>query len=922
MADDNDDFDQSSHSRYNTESWDDDEGLHDHDGKDEKQNELLWAVLASYLPSDKTSIQRHFVQHAEFSLALTRSLTKSNNAASFQALALSLRDRLVERWKDTDIFFTQQGVKRVNYLSLEFLLGRTLTNAMSNLNLTENYARALSELGVKMEELYSEEADAGLGNGGLGRLAACFLDSMATMNYPGWGYGLRYTYGMFEQHIKNGYQVELPDYWLIAGHPWEIERHDVVYPVRFYGEVESRLVEGASSSSSPQDRERFTHVGGDVVLAVAYDLPIPGFSTFNTNNLRLWASKPSHEFDLSQFNQGDYFKAIEAKQRSETICSVLYPNDNTYTGKELRLKQQYFFVSASLQDILHRFKSTKRPLREFPEAMAIQLNDTHPTLGIAELMRLLIDVEGLKWAEAWDITTRTFAYTNHTVMPEALEKWGVSLMSSLVPRLMKIIFDINAQFLALVEKKWPGDVGKLTKLSIIEEEPERRVRMAHLAIVGSHKINGVAAMHSELLKSDVFPEFYALWPHKFMNVTNGVTPRRWLAQANPGLSNLISEVLGTDAWKTNLSLLSGLRRYASDREFQKKWMKIKRKNKKRLAKWVKEHLNLDISPDALFDVQIKRFHEYKRQLLNMLGVLYRYKQLKGMTDDERADVVPRVFMFGGKAAPGYYMAKMIIKLVNSWAEEINNDPDTQHLLKVVFLPNYNVSLAEIVIPASDISEHISTAGTEASGTSNMKFSMNGSLIIGTLDGANVEILEEIGHDNMFIFGAQTPDVPKLRKELRNGTAHIDERFKVVIEMLKGSRGSFPQVEDIINSLSNGNDHYLVSVDFAAYLDTQELVDEAFRDEERWARMSIYNVAGMGKFSSDRSIKDYADQIWGVKQLPRPGPVTIEVDRLAASGLVPYGVQNAQLLSTSPSDVALERLSPLHSQTIRTFSPRV
>jgi starch phosphorylase len=893
--------------------------------EDDKQNELLWAVLASYIPSDKSSIQRHFVQHAEFSLAQTRHTIQSQPVSSFQALALSLRDRLIERWKDTDIFFSQQGVKRVNYLSLEFLLGRTLTNAMSNLNLTENYARALSELGIKMEELHDAEHDAGLGNGGLGRLAACFLDSMATMNYPGWGYGLRYTYGMFEQHIKNGYQVELPDYWLINGNPWEIERHDVQYPVRFYGSVEEqalRLTAAEEASAAPQDRVKVSHVGGDVVLAVAYDVPIPGYSTFNTLNLRLWASKPSHEFDLSQFNQGDYFKAIEAKQRSETICSVLYPNDNTYTGKELRLKQQYFFVSASLQDILARFKSSNRPLNEFPDAMAIQLNDTHPTLGIAELMRLLVDVEGLKWAHAWDITTRTFAYTNHTVMPEALEKWQVSLMSTLLPRLMKIIFDINAQFLAMVEKTWPGDIGKLTKLSIIEEQPERKVRMAHLAIVGSHKINGVAAIHSELLKSDVFPEFYQLWPEKFENVTNGVTPRRWLAQANPDLASLISETLKTETWKTNLSVLTGLKKYADRVDFQRAWMKIKRKNKKRLAKWVKTHLNIDISPDALFDVQIKRFHEYKRQLLNMLGVLHRYKQLKGMTDDDRADVVPRVVMFGGKAAPGYHMAKMIIKLITSWAEEINNDPDTHNLLKVVFLPNYNVSLAEMVIPASDLSQHISTAGTEASGTSNMKFSMNGCMIIGTLDGANIEILEEVGEDNMFIFGAETPDVPSLRGAIHQGTASIDERFHQVIEMLKGFPGSFPQVNDVINSVTNGHDHYLVSTDFGAYLDAQDRVDSAFRDTSRWAKMSILNVAGIGKFSSDRSIRDYAENIWGIKPLPRPGPVTIEVDRLAASGLVPYGVQNAQMLSTSPSDVALERLSPIHSQTMRSFSPKV
>jgi starch phosphorylase len=678
----------------------------------------------------------------------------------------SLRDRVIERWKDTDLFFQQQNVKRVNYLSLEFLLGRSLQNAMSNLGLNDVFRRALYELGIKMEELYDEEHDAGLGNGGLGRLAACFLDSMATMNYPGWGYGLRYNYGMFEQKIKNGYQVELPDYWLIAGNPWEIERNDVMYTVRMYGHVSEMTAPVPPKIESHEDEldlKKYHWEGGELVVAVAYDVPVPGFNTFNTINLRLWSSRPSNEFDLDHFNQGDYFKAIEGKQRSETICSVLYPNDNTYTGKELRLKQQYFFVSATIQDILYRFKQTKKPLDEFPNFNSIQLNDTHPTLGIAELMRILIDEEGLKWKQAWGITQRTFSYTNHTVMPEALEKWSVSLMERLLPRHMKLIYDINHYWLRVVEKRWPGDIGKLKALSIIEEEPEKKVRMAHLAIVVSHTVNGVAALHTDLLVQQVFPEFNQMFPNKFVNVTNGVTPRRWVAQSNPMLSALISKFLKTEEWKTNLSLLAGLRKYADDAALQKEWAKVKRKNKKRLVKYIREKLGVRITEDALFDVQIKRFHEYKRQLLLILGTLWRYRQIKGMSDEEKADVVPRVVIFGGKAAPGYYMAKLIIKLINTAAEVINNDPDVGDLLKLVFVPNYCVSLAELLIPATDLSEQISTAGHEASGTSNMKFAMNGALTIGTMDGANIEIREEVGPENIFIFGALTPDVPKLRK---------------------------------------------------------------------------------------------------------------------------------------------------------------
>jgi starch phosphorylase len=716
---------------------------------------LLWAVLASYLPSDEKSIQKLFVQHVEYSMAQTRSDLENNQHSSFQALAYSARDRLIERWKDTEIYFNQQDVKRVNYLSLEFLLGRSLQNAMSNLNLEENFSRALKNLGVKMEELVDQESDAALGNGGLGRLAACFLDSLATMNYPAWGYGIRYTYGMFHQEIKDGYQVEFPDYWLTYGNPWEIERLDVQYPVRFYGHVVEK--------TDARGNVRYGWEGGETIMAVAYDMPIPGYNTYNTINLRLWSSKPSKEFDLFHFNQGDYFRAIEEKQRSETITSVLYPNDNTSVGKELRLKQQFFFVSASLRDILKRFKALGHPLTNLPDKISIQLNDTHPTLSIVEMMRLLLDEEGLDWETAWSISNRVHSYTNHTVLPEALEHWKISLMENLLPRHMKLVYDINFRFLKEVEKKWPGDVEKLARLSLIQEGPEKAVRMAHLAIIGSHKVNGVAELHSELLKSKVFPDFFELYPGKFLNVTNGVTPRRWLHQANPGLSSLITQALKTDDWKSNLGLVKGLEKFADDEKFQRKWLSVKRKNKQRVADYVKEKFGVTIYPEALFDIQIKRFHEYKRQLLNILGVMYRYRQIKGMSDEEKSDVVPRVIIFGGKAAPGYYMAKLIIKLINNVGEVINNDPDIGDLLKIVFVPNYCVSLAELLIPASDISQHISTAGMEASGTSNMKFTMNGGLILGTLDGANIEIKEEVGDDNIFIFGALASEVEKKRK---------------------------------------------------------------------------------------------------------------------------------------------------------------
>jgi len=814
------------------------------------------------------------------------------------------------------MYFRQLGVKRVYYLSLEYLLGRSLQNAMSNLGLNNQFIRGLRNLGIQIEELYEQETDAGLGNGGLGRLAACFLDSLATMNYPAWGYGLRYKYGMFHQALKDGYQVEMPDYWLSVGNAWEIERFDVQYSVCFGGKsTEIIRPDGITIKHTWEYNEE--------VVAVAYDVPVPGYSTYNTLNMRLWSSKPSNEFDFMSFNQGDYIKAVEQKQKSETITSVLYPNDNTTGGKELRVKQQYFFVSATLQDIMRRFKQTKRPFSSFSDLVAIQLNDTHPALAIAELMRLFVDEEGLPWEKAWELSTKTFSYTNHTVLPEALEKWSVDLFTNLLPRHIKIIYQINHNFLELVKTKWPGDLDRMGRMSLIQENP-KMVRMANLAIVGCQCINGVAELHSELIRTNVFPDFYELWPSKFKNVTNGVTPRRWVHQSNHGLSDIITRFLRTDAWLTDLYLLRELRDYADDPMLQKKWSKIKKKNKVRLAQWIEEKLAIQVSPNSLFDVQVKRFHEYKRQLLNILGVCYRYRQLKGLSDEERADVVSKVMLFGGKAAPGYHMAKRIIKLINNVAQVVNSDPEIGDLLKVVFLPNYCVSLAEIIIPASDISQHISTAGMEASGTSNMKFAMNGGLIIGTLDGANIEIKQEIGEDNMFICGIKADNVEAMRKQVRDQTFVPDKRWTEVINLIEqGTFGNFPEQHILLNSLKNGNDYYLLSVDFASYLEANERIDTAFKDKKKWNKMSILSTAGMGKFSSDRSIRDYANNIWKLKPCKRPGPVPVSTEKMADAGLVPQGVSPSPIGSPfSSSEVALERLTPDERSTIRYFSPNL
>eukprot|EP00276_Gloeochaete_wittrockiana_P015218 CAMPEP_0184345338 /NCGR_PEP_ID=MMETSP1089-20130417/13772_1 /TAXON_ID=38269 ORGANISM="Gloeochaete wittrockiana, Strain SAG46.84" /NCGR_SAMPLE_ID=MMETSP1089 /ASSEMBLY_ACC=CAM_ASM_000445 /LENGTH=912 /DNA_ID=CAMNT_0026675613 /DNA_START=14 /DNA_END=2752 /DNA_ORIENTATION=+ len=865
--------------------------------RQEQQQALLWAMLASYLPEDTRSIEKFFVHHVEYTLAQSRqNLTP---IWEFQALALSVRDRLVERWKETQSYFREKDCKRVAYLSLEFLIGRSLQNAIINLGLQDSFSQAMNNLGRNLESIYDQERDAGLGNGGLGRLAACFMDSLATLDMPAWGYGLRYTYGMFHQEIRDGEQVECPDYWLQHGNPWEVERLDVTYPVRFFGTVTEKKING---------KNKLVWEGGEEVLAVAYDTPIPGYKTFNTLNIRLWSAKPSREFDLHTFNSGNFYESIEEKQKAETITYVLYPNDNTDKGKELRVKQQYFFVSATLQDLVRRFKiryNFKQHADKFSDLIAIQLNDTHPALSIPELQRILMDEEGLDWDHAWSIVTAVFAYTNHTVLPEALEKWPVSLIESLLPRHVQIIYQINLRFLQKVEERWPGDVERLRSMSIIQESPYRAVRMANLAIIGSHTVNGVAELHSDLLRSTVFPYFVEFYGEKkFQNKTNGVTPRRWIQQANPDLSLLISAVLRSEKWLLDLSMLRHLSAFNKDENFLFQWGQVKRQCKQRLADYIEKTQGIKLNVDALFDVQVKRIHEYKRQLLNILGIIYRYRTLRYMSASDKKNVVPRVVFFGGKAAPGYYMAKLIIKFINAVADQINHDPMIGDLLKVVYIADYRVSLAEIIIPASDISQHISTAGMEASGTSNMKFSMNGGLILGTLDGANIEILEEVHPENMFIFGALTADVPTIREDLKKGKIPVDARFNQVIGMIEtGLFGQPDQWQPLVQSVTPANDYYLVSYDFPGYIETQAKIDETFKDQNLWMRMSVNNTAGSGKFSSDRTINEYAKDIWGVKPIRRPGPMHIPAHSLSTSGFIPRD------LVSSNESISLEGLTP-------------
>jgi starch phosphorylase len=792
----------------------------------------------TYLAQDSDSSSPHYLYHA---------------------LALTLRDRLFNRMKQTKHVYHESGCKQAYYLSMEFLMGRAMGNAALNLGLDKEVETALKTLGLKVEELAELEHDAGLGNGGLGRLAACFIDSCATLQLPVTGYGLRYEYGMFQQKIINGNQVEEPDHWLRDGNPWELERPELTQRVKFGGHTEFHR--------DAKGELRVFWVNTHDVLAVPFDLPIPGYQNGTVNKLRLWKASATDEFNLEEFNAGSYTDAVAAKNEAENISMVLYPNDASENGKELRLRQQYFLASASLQDILHCWvKANGENFTNFAEKNCFQLNDTHPTVAVAELMRLLMDEHGLDWEEAWGITTKTMAYTNHTLLPEALERWPVPMFGRLLPRILEIIYEINARFLAEVALKWPGDKDRLARMSIIEEGHQQQVRMAHLAIVGSFSINGVAALHSELLQKGLFLDFCQLWPSKFNNKTNGVTQRRWLAHCNPELSELITATIG-DSWITKLSDLKKLEPHAKKKTFQKKWHEAKLANKKRLAELVKSACNVDFNPEALFDIQVKRIHEYKRQLLNVLHVIHLYDKIKrGKT----AGMTPRCVLFGGKAAPGYIMAKQIVKMINNVAAVVNNDPDVGDWLKVVFLPNYQVSAMEVICPAADLSEQISTAGKEASGTGNMKFMMNGAMTIGTLDGANIEIREEAGEENFFLFGLTEEEVAEARKTYDPmAIVEADEDLSRVVGLIQS--GHFNQFEpgifdNILGSFLSPHDPWMTVADFRSYIDAQHEAGLAYQDKESWLKMSIINSANSGKFSTDRTMEEYNDEIWQLEKI--------------------------------------------------------
>ncbi|KAL2977048.1 hypothetical protein AAZX31_13G043400 [Glycine max] len=900
-----------------------------------KQQEATTS-LSSFSP-DASSIASSIKYHAEFTPLF--SPENFDLPQAFLATAQSVRDALIINWNATYDYYEKLNVKQAYYLSMEFLQGRALLNAIGNLELTGPHAEALSKLGHKLENVAYQEPDAALGNGGLGRLASCFLDSLATLNYPAWGYGLRYKYGLFKQRITKDGQEEVADDWLEMGNPWEIIRNDVSYPVKFYGKV----VSGSDGKKH--------WIGGEDIKAVAHDVPIPGYKTKTTINLRLWSTKAaSEEFDLSAFNAGRHTEASEALANAEKICYILYPGDESIEGKILRLKQQYTLCSASLQDIIARFErrsGTNVNWEEFPEKVAVQMNDTHPTLCIPELMRILIDVKGLSWKDAWNITQRTVAYTNHTVLPEALEKWSLDLMQKLLPRHIEIIEMIDEELIRtiiaeygtensdLLEKKLkemrilenvelpaefadivvkskeaidiPSEELQSSEQAEVEErkddeveavakkngtdessiedekeelpepvpEPPKLVRMANLCVVGGHAVNGVAEIHSEIVKDEVFNAFYKLWPEKFQNKTNGVTPRRWIRFCNPDLSKIITEWIGTEDWVLNTEKLAELRKFVDNEDLQVQWREAKRSNKVKVAAFIREKAGYSVSPDAMFDIQVKRIHEYKRQLLNIFGIVYRYKKMKEMSAAERkANFVPRVCIFGGKAFATYVQAKRIVKFITDVGATVNHDPEIGDLLKVVFVPDYNVSVAEMLIPASELSQHISTAGMEASGTSNMKFAMNGCILIGTLDGANVEIREEVGADNFFLFGAKAHEIAGLRKERAEGKFVPDPRFEEVKEFVRsGVFGSY-NYDELMGSLEGNEgfgraDYFLVGKDFPSYIECQEKVDEAYRNQTKWTRMSILNTAGSYKFSSDRTIHEYAREIWNIEPVQLP-----------------------------------------------------
>ena len=786
-----------------------------------------------------------------------------------RATSLAVRDHLMERWLTTTRAQYAQDLKRVYYLSMEFLIGRTFTNAILALEMQSTVRQALADFGVDYDALAELEPDAALGNGGLGRLAACFLDSMATLGVPGFGYGIRYEYGMFRQTIVDGRQVEAPDYWLTKGNPWEFQRPELTYRVKFGGRVELRAITNIGHSATESVAKKVVvWIDTHDVLAMAYDTIIPGYGTQATNTLRLWSAKATEEMDLSAFNRGNYMQSVEGKNHSENVSRVLYPDDSTASGRELRLQQEYFFVSASLQDLMRRYLRSHTGFELLPEKVSIHLNDTHPVLAIPELMRLLLDEHHLPWATAWGYAQKVFSYTNHTLMHEALETWPVEMLGRVLPRHLQIIFDINAYFLASVTVQLGHDTELMRRLSLVDESGERRVRMAYVAVVASHSINGVSSLHSELMKQSIFADFAKIYPERFNNKTNGVTPRRWLAQANPALAALLDQRIGK-GWRRDLSQLEALRHMADQPAFLGAFRHTKQLNKQRLAAWAKQHLGLELNASALFDVQVKRIHEYKRQLLNVLHVITRYQQIVDDPAAAASSMVPRVVVFAGKAASAYHMAKLVIELIHGVAKTINNDPRVGDLLKVVFAPNYSVSLAEMIIPAADLSEQISTAGTEASGTGNMKFALNGALTIGTLDGANVEMRDNVGDENIFIFGNTTPQVADIRGSGYQPRARYDAdpMLKRALDAIRDgwfSPDEPARFQTIFDTLVNWGDHYLLLADYASYVETQARVDALYGDPNAWTRKAILNVAEMGPFSSDRTIAQYAHEIWHTK----------------------------------------------------------
>ncbi len=799
----------------------------------------------------KTSAKKALQSHLVYSIFKTEQVATPRDW--YSTTAYTVRDHVIERWVKTVEKYAEEDPKRIYYLSLEFLIGRMLSNASLNLGVDTEIKKGLNALGHKIENVVEWEHDAALGNGGLGRLAACFLDSMATMDIPGMGYGIRYEYGMFRQSIDNGQQIENPDNWLRYGNIWEFQRPASLYTVNFYG----RVVEFENGSSIESH-----WIDADSVVAMAYDVPIPGYATQTVNTLRLWSAKSAKEFDLNQFNDGNYELAVEGRNASESISKVLYPNDASASGKELRLKQQYFFVSASIQDILHRFLLKHDDWKKLPDKIVIQLNDTHPAIAVAEMMYQLVDIHRLDWDFAWSLAEKIFAYTNHTLMPEALETWSLDLFNTLLPRHLAIILRINHTFLEKVNHQFPGDSDLLRRVSIIDETNGRSVRMAHLAVIGSFKVNGVAALHSDLLKKTLFADFHRIFPNKFTNVTNGITPRRWLNQCNPELTLLIEKVIGKK-FQGDLDKLRLLTPLAEDAQFRKAFRKAKHKNKVKLANKIEELMGIKINPNSMFDIQIKRIHEYKRQLLNILHVITLYNRIR---KGQAKNAVPRVVIFGGKAAPGYWMAKLIIRLINDVAAIINEDLAVGDQLKVIFYPNYDVSAAELLFPASDLSEQISTAGTEASGTGNMKMALNGALTIGTLDGANVEIMQEVGDENIFIFGLKADEVSVTKSNGYNPWDYYNSNpeLKETLDMITSGYFSIEEpgrYQAIFDNLLNKGDQYLLLADYASYIQTQEHVSGLYKDKEEWSRRAILNVARMGKFSSDRSIREYADNIW-------------------------------------------------------------